>query len=138
MKITTGGEARGVRSAASKRKSEPARGGAFAGHLESPSATPQAEVAGGAANVAALLAAQAVGDALDGRKQAYDRAESLLKRLDAIRIALLTGDIGEAALRKLAADFNGRSIEVDDPDLAELMAEIELRAAVELAKRGLA
>lgn len=115
-----------------------ATGGAgFAGHLNEPTRTAQAAQATGPGSVAALLAVQAAGDSLEGRRQAYDRAEGLLKRLDGLRLALLEGRLDDDALKRLAANMEQRADAGDDPDLAELIAEIELRAQVELAKRGL-
>lgn len=74
---------------------------------------------------------------IDGRARAYDHAEALLQRLDGLRLALLDGAISDAALQKLAGDMDGEKYNTNDPLLDELVAEIELRAAVELAKRNL-
>jgi hypothetical protein len=57
--------------------------------------------------------------------------------LDGLRLALLDGAISDAALQKLAGDMDGEKNNTNDPLLDELVAEIELRAAVELAKRNL-
>ena len=54
-----------------------------------------------------------------------------------MRLALLDGRIGDDALRRIAAEIEAQTLAVADPELAELVAEIELRAQVELAKRGL-
>ncbi len=137
MKITSGGEARGVRIGGAKRTSEKS-GATFSRHLgDGPNAAAARDGAAGVGSVAALLAVQAAGDALDGRKAVYDRADNLLKRLEALHMALIEGRIGDAQLRRLAADLNRQIDAVADPEMLELMAQIELRAAVELAKRGL-
>jgi hypothetical protein len=91
----------------------------------------------GPASVASLLAVQATGDALEGRRQALDRGEGLLQRMEAIQLALLEGRLDDDALQRLAAELERQNTGSGDPDLSELIAEIELRAAVELAKRGL-
>lgn len=136
MKINGGSDARGVRATSPKRTRASAEAGGFASHLETPTTAAPTEVAG-PSSVAALLAVQAAGDALDARKQTYDRAEGLLKRLDGLHTALLEGRVDDEALKRLAADLERQSADCGDPALAEMLAEIELRAAVELAKRGL-
>ena len=138
MKITGGADARSVRANGATQKRAAAGGPGFASHLGASAETAQSDVASGPGSVAALLAVQASGDALEGRRQAYDRGEALLKRLESLRIALLDGRVDDDALKKLAAEMQQASAPVNDPALTELMAEIELRAMVELAKRGLA
>lgn len=130
--------ASGLRTTGPQRRRGSAEGAGFAGHLGQPAAAAQTGAATGPGSVAALLAVQAAGDALEGRRQAYDRAEGLLKRMDALRIALLEGRIDDDALQRLAADLANRVDIGGDPDLADLIGQIELRAQVELAKRGLA
>jgi len=137
MKITNGGETRGVRAGGAKRQPSAASKSGFSSHLDGPTAQAATEAASGPASIAALLAVQATGDALEGRKQAYDRAEGLLKRLESIRVALLEGRLDDAALRRLAEDLKREAGAVADPIMAETIAEIELRAAVEPAKRHL-
>ena len=137
MKISAGNDARGIRGSAPKRRPGETGGAGFANHLGHPAAAAQADTASGAGSVAALLAVQAAGDALEGRRQAYDRADSLLKQLDALHLAILDGRMDDAALKRLADQLDQRPIPADDPQLAELVAQIELRAQVELAKRGL-
>jgi len=137
MKINAGSDARGVRANAPKKRAGETNGAGFANHLGQSTAAAQAESASGAGSVAALLAVQAAGDALEGRRQAFDRAENLLKQLDALRLALLDGRMDNAALKRIADEISNQPMPTDDPMLAELVAEIELRAQVELAKRGL-
>lgn len=136
MKIASGNTVSGVRAGKSGR-GQPARGSGFDSHLGGPETASAPSTTSAPAGVGALLAAQAVGDALDGRAQAFDRAEALLKRLDGLRLALLDGTISDTALKRLAADLQGEKSITNDELLDELVAEIELRASVELAKRGL-
>ncbi len=83
--------------------------------------------------VATLLALQSVGDAFGGRRRAVRRGRALLDQLDGLKVALLTGRLPAMALERLrgliAAPEAG-----DDPEVAEVLAEIELRVEVELAK----
>lgn len=99
-----------------------------------------ADRAGGATGLApltslgAVLALQAVDDPLAGRRRARRRGAELLDALDELRLALLDGTLSADrlnALKRLAAE---RCEAVDDPALAAVLEEIELRSAVELAK----
>ncbi len=112
--------------------------GSFASALggETP-ATQSAGNAAPASAIDALLALQEVDDATSGRKRAVRHANDLLDRLDAIRIGLLTGSIPKAQLQQLAQLARDGRPNVADPQLAEILADIELRAEVELAKLGL-
>lgn len=84
--------------------------------------------------MAGLLSLQEVGDALGGRRRAMARGEKLLNSLEALRLALLGGGLPRAQLMALANLAHDHAPRVDDPRLAEILSEIELRAAVELAK----
>jgi hypothetical protein len=84
--------------------------------------------------VTGLFSLQEVEDALTGRRRALARGDRLLDALDGLRLALLAGAMPRsqlAALAQLAQEHAGL---VDDPRLAAILGEIELRAAVELAK----
>lgn len=137
MKISNGSEARGVRSTSAARKRGATAGAGFAGHLGQPKAAASADAVASTGSVAALLAVQAAGDPLEGRRRAIEHADSLLDRLDSLRLALLEGRLDDDTLRRLAAEVERHAEGLDDPDLSELVAQIELRAQVELAKRGL-
>jgi hypothetical protein len=84
--------------------------------------------------VDALLALQEVGDDSGADAKARQRGEDLLDRLDEIRLALLEGRLSEAVLHRLSDLAAKKRGQVRDPKLAEILDEIELRAAVELAK----
>ncbi len=98
---------------------------------------------GQAAPVAALdamLTIQAVdeqGGGRQNRQRAVQRGSTLLERLDDIRHGLLMGSIPADRLQTLARTLRSEKLMVQDPKLAEVMAEIELRCEVELAKLGL-
>lgn len=68
------------------------------------------------------------------RQAALRHGTGLLDRLDALRLALLSGAVPPARLRAIADALASRSDRPDDPRLAAVIAEIELRCAVELAK----
>ncbi|MFM9974627.1 MAG: flagellar assembly protein FliX [Beijerinckiaceae bacterium] len=81
-----------------------------------------------------LIALQASGDALERQKRALKRGYSLLDSLDELKLALLSGRIATSSLQSLAAQLKQRRDLTDDPRLADILAHIELRAEVELAK----
>lgn len=98
----------------------------------------RSSITGGASlgPVDALLALQEVPDALVGRARAQRWGEALLDRLDALRLAILTGSLRRVDLERLTRIVAEQRDLVDDPRLAGVLDEIELRAAVELAKLG--
>jgi hypothetical protein len=84
----------------------------------------------------ALLSLQEVSDSTEGRSRARRRAEDLLDRLEELRLAIALGEVPLDRLEDLARVLGQRQGMADDPKLAQIINEIEIRAAVELAKRG--
>ena len=129
----------GPKTAASRsgRRSTAAGGGGFARALaEGPSQPTAPAGTTSVQTVNALLALQEVSDSTEGRKRARRRAENLLDRLEELRLAIALGEIPVARLEELARVLGQRPAAADDPELAQIINEIEIRAAVELAKRG--
>jgi hypothetical protein len=96
----------------------------------------QVGAAAALSTVEGLLSVQEVDDGPGRRRRMLRRGERLLDALDELRHGLLIGGLPReqvVALRRLAAET---ATATDDPRLQELVAEIELRAAVELAKLG--
>jgi hypothetical protein len=118
-----------------KQRGETAGSGDFAEALEG-EASSVASVAGTAnlGKVDALLALQEVPDSLTGDAQAKTRGEDLLDELEQLRLGFLAGTLQRAQLVRLNRLLAGRREQIHDPRLAAIIAEIELRAAVELAK----
>jgi len=88
-----------------------------------------------ATGVDALLSLQEVSDGLSGRRrQAVKRGRTLIEHLEEIRIGLLTGRLSRERLIQLARILREPRAPDLDPTLAEALAEVELRAEVELAK----
>ena len=81
-----------------------------------------------------LLSIQEIPDALVGRRRAVLRGDSLLDRLDDLRLGLLAGAMPRDRLEELMRLARSARDAVDDPRLAAILDEIDLRAAVELAK----
>jgi len=88
------------------------------------------------AGIDALLALQAAEDPALKRKKQVRRATALLDTLDEIKADLLVGRVSEGRLNQLMA-LIGQARERGEPHLDALLDDIELRARVELAKRGL-
>ncbi|MGD9741768.1 MAG: flagellar assembly protein FliX [Dongiaceae bacterium] len=82
----------------------------------------------------AMLALQEVGDVLERRRRARERGNAMLDRLEAIRFGLLDGRLGSHELVQLRRLVSDRQGDLADPRLGEILDDIELRAAVELAK----
>lgn len=87
-----------------------------------------------ASNVGALLSIQEVPDASQGRSRGLNRGKDLLAELDAIRVGLLSGRLPRERIERILRLLRQRQDSFGDPHLTEIVAEIEVRAAVELAK----
>lgn len=127
-----------LRPAAQRRDDRgSAGGGSFPSALGGdPAATVATPASTAMQTVEGLLSLQEVADGLAGRRRGVARGEQLLDALEELRLALLAGAVPRgqlAALARLAAE---QVPLVDDPRLAAILGEIELRAAVELAKLG--
>jgi hypothetical protein len=94
-----------------------------------PPATPLAALDG-------VLAIQEVPDATVGRRRAVRRGHGLLDELQELQLGLIDGRLPEATLRGLAARLDEVRPAVDDPKLAAVLDQIEIRAAIEMAKLG--
>ncbi|AEQ51881.1 flagellar assembly protein FliX [Pelagibacterium halotolerans] len=88
-----------------------------------------------AGGIDALLALQAADDATTGRRKALKRANSLLDVLEEIKADLLVGRMGEGRLNRAAALLAQAKTQIE-PELEAIVADIELRVRVELAKLG--
>jgi subtilisin family serine protease len=134
MKVT------GPAGAASTPASRPAAraAGGFslptAGGATSASAAGTTSAASGVAGAAALMALQGVEDPIERRRRAIRRGSGLLDRLEEVKLALLGGQDGASALERLARDLREERAEDAEPGLKSVLDQIDLRAAVELAK----
>lgn len=93
---------------------------------------------GGVRGMGSLLLAQEEGDAMEGRRRGQERAKKLIDDLEEIQMALLTGTISEARLKSIAHTISQQRAQTNDPALNAILDDIELRAAVEMAKLGMA
>ncbi len=115
------------------------KSGGFAKALAVDGEAPPVSAVGGGASLApvdALLALQEVSDDPGGRNRGRRRGEELLGHLDGLHLGLLSGRMSLGALERLSIMVAAKRGQVDDPRLARILDEIEIRAAVELAKLG--
>lgn len=99
-----------------------------------PSATSGMRIIGG---IDALLALQGVDEPGERRRKAVKRGRTALDALDALKLGLLSGTLDTAALARLKSVAAGLAEPTGDGALDTVLAEIELRVEVELAKIGM-
>lgn len=137
------GYTRPVTNAKSVRKASSASGAGFADALNAAEAAmgvggvEGAEGVGSIAavsSVGALLGAQEVSEQEVRRKRSIKRAGFTIGALEQLRDALLTGNLPMSTLTRLETLVAEERLNNDDPVLQGILDEIELRAAVELAK----
>lgn len=108
----------------------------FATHLDGEAAAAGAGPTAPLAPMQALVALQEVPEPLRGRRADVQYGHDVLDALEALRLALVLGRVPGARLAALSTMVREKRARCDDPRLADLLAEIELRAEVELAKLG--
>jgi hypothetical protein len=108
-----------------------------AGPASGASATTSASAPSAVADVSALMALQGVEDVTERRRRAIRRGGGLLDRLDELKLALLSGEAGDGALERLTRTLREERPVDADAGLNSLLDQIDLRAAVELAKADL-
>ena len=82
----------------------------------------------------ALIALQGVEDPTERRRHAVKRGRLALEALDELKVGLLGGDLSPGTLQKLKAVAAHLKDGSGDPALDGVLAEIELRVEVEIAK----
>ncbi len=85
----------------------------------------------------ALIALQGIEDPAERRRRSVKGGRNALDVLDELKLGLLGGALSQSTLLRLkaaAADLKGPS---GDPGLDVVLAEIDLRVEVELAKAGI-
>jgi hypothetical protein len=83
-----------------------------------------------------ILALQGYEDDGERRRKAAARGLDLLDTLEELRRHMLGGAVPRETLERLTALAERSRGEIDDPQLAAVLDEIDLRAQVELAKLG--
>ncbi len=141
MKVSGVGGSKGAGNVKKSKSANP--DGAFSdqlrGVVDDGGETASAQGAAGAGVVtgmSAVLAAQDVGDATDGRSKGLmlQRGKFLLDMLDELRLDVLGGRVPKDKLICLAQNLREKRPHCEDEALNELIGDIEMRAEVELAK----
>lgn len=83
----------------------------------------------------ALVALQSVDGDGQRKREQVDRSHTLLDELEGLKADLLAGKVDATRLGRIK-DLVARHAQVDDPALADLIAQVDLRAQVEMAKLG--
>jgi hypothetical protein len=83
-----------------------------------------------------LVALQANEDSGERRRRRARHGHDLLDGLDRLKASLLAGIVPVADLSRLKSQLEARREASDDPRLEDIIAHIELRVAVEIAKLG--
>lgn len=123
-----------VRSSVTRRTKGKSGGGfeiAASAHSHS---VASATSSGATTPVGALLAVQEVADASEGNRRGLVRGKDLLQELEQIHLGLLMGAVPRIRIERLMRLLKERRGGYADPRLDNIVAEIEVRAAVELAK----
>lgn len=89
---------------------------------------------GNVGGIEALIALQGIEDPAERRRRAVTRGRSALDALDELKVALLGGALDVHLMNRLKAAAAALKELTGDPALDAVLAEIELRAEVELAK----
>ena len=141
MKISRTGSTTGTSSTSKKKKTSDSGGFASALAEASDAGSGSASIEGpsetsAVSGLEAILAAQSVNDSTEdqNRRAMVQRAEDILERLDEIRQGILLGRFSKDRLANLAQMIRNKRQAVEDPELIELLDEVELRAEVEIAK----
>lgn len=128
----------GTALAAAPAAARRAAGGTFSvaegGAAPAPSPAVALRTIGG---IDALIALQGIEDPVERRRRVVKNGRRALDALDEVKLGLLGGSLDQATmlrLKSVAADLKEGS---GDERLDAVVAEIDLRVAVELAKAGL-
>jgi len=115
-----------------------AAGGSFAlTQAEQPPAPNAAVALRTLGGIDALIALQGIEEPAERRRRAVKHGRRALDALDELKLGLLAGTLDHGTLLRLksvAVDLKGGS---GDDRLDQVLAEIDLRVAVELAKAGI-
>lgn len=129
-------------TAATPQRAASASGGGFAivgaGAAGAAGGASAVSGAAGVAGVSALMALQGVEDPTERRRRAVRRGAGLLDRLEALKLAHLSGESPGESLQALSRALAELRPSADEnPGLNGVLDQIDLRAAVELAKAEL-
>lgn len=134
MRVDTRFVAQAAGPAASGRRPDAAQAFALAARGPAPSAA-GAHAAASLAGLDAVLTLQSESETpFERRRRSAQRGHDLLDGLDRLKASLLSGRVSTRDLQAIAGRLSERAGTSGDPRLDGLLADIELRAAVEIAK----
>jgi hypothetical protein len=128
------GTALAAKSSAARRAGP---GGFALGASETPANPAPAAGLRAISSLDALLALQGVEDVRERRKRAVAKGRNALDVLDKLKLGLIDGSLDTSTLNRLKVASEGLTESSGDPGLDSVLAEIDLRVAVELAKAGI-
>jgi len=85
----------------------------------------------------ALIALQGIEDPTERRRRAVKHGRRALDALDELKLGLLSGSLDQGTLLRLKAVAGDLKDSSGDDRLDQVLREIDLRVAVELAKAGI-
>ena len=88
----------------------------------------------GIGGIDSLMALQGLEDATERRKRAVRKGRGALDVLESLKVSLLSGHLDQSTLNRLRAISNDLSESTGDLGLDSVLAEIDLRVQVEIAK----
>lgn len=123
--------------AASPAAARRATGGGFSlNQTEAPKSQSAAVALHTVGGIDALLALQGVEDAVERRRRAVRHGRRALDALDELKIGLLAGTLDQVTMLRLKSAATDLQDGSGDEGLDQVLAAIDLRVAVELAKAG--
>ena len=137
MRIMDNKPAAALRKASGAKRKGGASGSFSPGAAAQPADSAQLQAVGGLMSISSigmLLAVQGVDGDGGGRRQAISQGHETLDALDSLKVDVLAGRISSQKIKNLVALAERQRETVSDPQLANLLDHIELRARVELAK----
>lgn len=112
-----------------------AGGGTFSlSNSETPSGTSSAAGLRSIANLDGLLALQGIDDLLERKKRGAAKGRRALDVLDELKLGMIDGSLDTSTVARLKVVAEGLTESTGDAGLDGVLAEIDLRVAVELAK----
>lgn len=102
--------------------------------FESTSSPAPATTLRSVAGLESLLALQGVEDAVERKKRGVTKGRRALDVLDELKLGMIGGSLDTGTLARLKVAAEGLTDGTGDPGLDGVLAEIDLRVAVELAK----
>lgn len=113
--------------------------GTFAlGQTEQPQAQSAALALRTLGGIDALIALQGIEEPAERRRRAVKHGRRALDALDELKLGLLAGSLDQGTLLRLKSAATDLRDGSGDEKLDQVLAEIDLRVAVELAKAGIA